>query len=397
MINKQPIFIVGAPRSGTTLLSATLANHSQIACGPETQFFNKLNPQVLHHVEFDWPRKAVKAVMALNLSGQPVHELFELTEGEIESYLSLRLPSLRTLLESLTAQYAQKAGKIRWAEKTPNHLVHLPLIRKLFPESPIIRIVRDPRDSAISMKKLPWASQSVLANCYFWNEWFSVSHEFCIKDEKTLTIRYEDFVLNPKKSLEGLCNHIGESFEESMLDTSQSASRVTSPNETWKAQVSQSLDPTRLYVWKRVLSKQLRRATSYACQSGIKAFEYELVEESRASVFFYKVDRKFIEENENVFIDMANAGKRILSLENNTVESLAFIHQDLTFPSIPYDSKGGSLKEAFRIVNFFVFLASRRFNVCSTFYLSASVNSNKSRRLATRAYVFLLRVFATPQ
>ena len=57
MTNK-PIFIVGAPRSGTTLLSAILGSHSRIACGPETQFFSKLNLPALSSAAEDsyWPK-----------------------------------------------------------------------------------------------------------------------------------------------------------------------------------------------------------------------------------------------------------------------------------------------------------------------------------------------------
>ena len=96
------------------------------------------------------------------------------------------------------------------------------------------------------MKKLPWASQSVVANAYLWSEWFNKSHSFCLIDQNTLTICYEDLVLEPERILRRVCTHVGREFEFSMLDRSKSADSVASPKEQWKLQVSQAvrLKPT---------------------------------------------------------------------------------------------------------------------------------------------------------
>ena len=59
-----------------------------------------------------------------------------------------------------------------WVEKTPNHILHLAMMRRLYPAAKVVRIVRDPRDSALSMAdRLPWASDFALDNAYLIQDW----------------------------------------------------------------------------------------------------------------------------------------------------------------------------------------------------------------------------------
>ena len=92
-----PVFIVGAPRSGTTMLAAMVGSHKLFGVGPETQFFSKLSPQVLGAAiaDPDWPKAATSALMGLMLADQPVADLFETNEAEITACLSQRTPRSR--------------------------------------------------------------------------------------------------------------------------------------------------------------------------------------------------------------------------------------------------------------------------------------------------------------
>lgn len=166
-----PIVVVGAPRPDTTLLASMLARHSRIACGPETQVFNKLSPERLQAAFDDpaWPNRAVKLVLLLTpWRVKPSPGCSDTQDATCGTFWRRASPT-RALLESLTALPARKRGKARWAEKTPNHLPHLPTLRRHYPDARVVRIVRDPRDSALSMRQPPWASRSALANAYTWS------------------------------------------------------------------------------------------------------------------------------------------------------------------------------------------------------------------------------------
>lgn len=317
-----PIFVVGAPRSGTTLLASMLAGHPRIACGPETQFFNKLSPEQLRAAVADraWPERAVQLVSSLTLAGQAVVTLFGHTGRDVRDFLAVREPSAQALLESLTELYAHKRGKTRWAEKTPNHLLHLPALRQHYPDAPIIRIVRDPRDSALSMRQLPWASRSALANAHLWTTWFGASQPFFESDARTLTVRYEDLVGEPERVLAVVCSFIGEAFEPGMLEFTRSAKGVSSPNETWKAANARTLDTGRTGRWRQE-DPALQRALTYTCRKGIEVFGYPCAETPTVTVRAHPLGLRAAEAHEGALLRAAARATHFSEAERPATET----------------------------------------------------------------------------
>ncbi len=263
-MNNHPIFIVGVQRSGTTLLAAMLAAHSRISCGPETHFFRKLscqNPSDLVGPA-TWPGPAVDFLSSIthtNFSDQQVTQLldkYQLDPSEITAHLSSQKPEIRNILSSITALYMQKMGKSRWAEKTPDHIAHLVSIRTYFPESPIIRIVRDPRDVALSLMKVPWGAKSFLEGLLYWKKLHEGSEDFFQQDSNCYSICFEQLVSNPQETIQALCNFIGEEYEESMLDTTSTGKQLNTRAVSWKTQASKPLDVSRIGAWRGALSPE---------------------------------------------------------------------------------------------------------------------------------------------
>lgn len=290
-MNNEPIFIVGSPRSGTTLLSAMLNNHKRLCCGPETQFFNKINLKKLrkHLSSDDWIENSISLLCDISLSNQSVLELFGFSNNDIFNYLSNRTASVNSVLESLCHNFALKNNKERWIEKTPNHLLHLITIRDLYPKAKIIRIIRDPRDSSISIAKLPWSHNNLYLNCKLWKKWYEISESFFENDNNNLTLKYESLVNNPKKELESICNYIDEEFSLELLDTSNSSSQIISNNEPWKKQVGKPLDRSRLYIWKNVLNNKEKSFVNAYFYSILKRFNYEVEDSTFINRFFNKL------------------------------------------------------------------------------------------------------------
>ena len=304
----QPIFIVGFPRSGTTLLTGMLAAHSSIAVGPETQFFVKLSPKQLTEAVNDpnWPEKASRHIKSITLTGEPVVKLYGLDDEALDFHLSNQKPSVHAMLEALTVTHARAKNKPRWAEKTPNHLLWLNTIRSLYPVAPIIRIVRDPRDSAMSLTKLPWASKSVLVNCYEWREWYFKSRDFFQTDSNSMTVIYEELIKNPLEILQKICNFIGENFEESMLNFQDSAREIMTEKESWKSDVTKSIDANRLNLWRRNMDLELAQAAGLICYEAIEEFKYESPVHPKKSVPVFPLNKDLIKEREKNIISAAN-------------------------------------------------------------------------------------------
>jgi hypothetical protein len=308
-----PVFIVGTPRSGTTLLAAFLSSHSRLDCGPETHFFGYLAQEAVGRLlaPRHWPERAVRFLTAMTLNGSPVHRLFNRSAEELTAFLKDRPPAVPAMLEALTAGHARAAGKVRWVEKTPNHLLEVEALRRFYPSAPVVRIVRDPRDAAVSMRKLPWASRSVLANLYLCDEWLRRSARFFERDANALTVVYEELMADPRGQLERLCGFLGESFEPGMLATGRAAEALTAGGEWWKKNVGQALDASRVQAWRREMPPELVPAAELVCHEWLERFRYPHTHRPQHTLAAYPLDQDFIERAEDVLVRAAAHGIRL--------------------------------------------------------------------------------------
>ena len=282
-MNKPPIFIVGVQRSGTTLLAAQLAAHSKMSCGPETHFFRWL-AQVKDVSELcspeTWPEQALQFVCGIDASTYSppgrirLIEKYGVTETEVANFLRQRKPSVASLLGSITVPYMERMGKQRWVEKTPDHIAHVSLIRQHFPDSPIIRIVRDPRDVALSLCKVPWGAQTFSEGLMFWKKLHEASTTFFDNDQFSYTLRFEDLILSPIETLRTLCAFIDEEFEEQMLDTSRTGKEVNRRNAAWKDKASQPIDHSRVATWRTALSDEENQLAEALVGDYLERYEY---------------------------------------------------------------------------------------------------------------------------
>lgn len=306
----SPIFIVGSSRSGSSLLAAMLGAHSHIACGAETQLLPKIKPKQLDEILNDpeWPKCAVDQLSKLTLAGQRVTEIYNITDDEIYKTLIKKPRSIASLFESITENFAKQHNKIRWAEKTPRHLIYLDILRKEFPDAKIIRVVRDPRDSALSMRKLDWSSDEYFPNLYIWESWYRQSDKFFESDHNSMTIRYEDLMASPPDVLGKLCQFINEDYEAGMLETSKSGKLVSTPNERWKKQVSEKLDMSRCYRWKIELSDIENLASEFVVRNWLLKFGYETTGKKSKNICIRNFDTKVIEASYHLILSLAKHG-----------------------------------------------------------------------------------------
>jgi hypothetical protein len=299
MSSASPIFVVGVPRSGTTLLATLLSSHSRISCGAETHFFPYLEANYQKALSIlkpsRWTDEAARFMTSLTVEDYHVHELFGVTPEAICRYLRTRSPSIQALLESLTVQQMRATQKGRWLEKTPNHILHLKTIRNLYPSAAIVRIVRDPRDSAYSIAaNLPWASNSPLENAYLISEWHRKSQPFFARDHLNYTLRYEDLVAQPKETLGTLCAFIQEPFEPTMLTTEAAAKYTVHEHEPWKKKVAQEISQDRCYTWKKQKRDRQVEAVSVVCQDMISQFDYDALKTSVTPIFSHYTSYQFV-------------------------------------------------------------------------------------------------------
>lgn len=187
-----PIFVVGCPRSGTTLLRWILDSHSAISCGPESRILWGIRVAE----ERNWP----------TLAG------FGLSIDEWHA-------QVRALFESLHLRYAQAQGKPRWADKSPDYALMLDYIERLYPDAVIVHVVRDPRDVIDAWRRF-YGTTSLVRAARAWVSYVRAVHVFARSrpSSRVHELHYEDLVRRPEPTLRALFAWLGEPWEAGVLD-----------------------------------------------------------------------------------------------------------------------------------------------------------------------------------
>lgn len=193
--SKRPIFIVGSPRSGTTLLRYIIDAHPNILCPPcETFIFSTLNATFNgfiwkdHYEQLPFKREAL-------------------------------IRWLRKYIMDLFGNLAVKAGKKRWAEKTPSHVLFMDFINEVFPDAQFIHMIRNGYDVVKSLKNIHWGSKNVVINANLWVKHVSKGREYArkISPERYIEIRFEDLINNTEQTIKNICDFLGEEVNSRML------------------------------------------------------------------------------------------------------------------------------------------------------------------------------------
>ncbi len=238
----QPIFIVGLPRSGTTLLRSMLCAHSRLTVPPESHFFNY------------WLREYGQLDLSNPADFETFWEIFSRSQrfgyfgleaeplrGEILQQSEL---SLKTVFRCWMDAFATKMGKPRWGEKTPIHYEHLATIFDWFPNAQIIWMLRDPRATSASLMKVGWASNYAYLNAGWWAGCLRSYEETWAKDKRVQLLRYEDLVATPEETLRSLCAFLNEPYESAMLKERDANTMPVNHRSGWaKAHLQTALAP----------------------------------------------------------------------------------------------------------------------------------------------------------
>jgi hypothetical protein len=240
-----------------------LTAHSAFDCGPETHFFSRWSKMAQSERErildpADWPRRAVAYVSSLQLGKKPIYPMYDLTIEDVQAWLAARPPSLAAMLESLTAQRAGRRGAPRWVEKTPRHLEVPQLITETWPGARIVRIVRDPRDAAVSLTKVPFGTPSLLTNLSVLARMNEAAADFYRESAVALTVRYEDLVAMPERELRRICEFVGVEYEAGMVEDRRGATGVAAEHEWWKGDATGPLDRSRSGRWANEMPPQVQ-------------------------------------------------------------------------------------------------------------------------------------------
>lgn len=197
----NPVFVVGCPRSGTSVLSHSLAQHAELWLGEESDF---LGPLI----------QRVRDVHAFGTQRGKYHWLSAQGVGYEEL--------LRYIGMGVNALYTQRSGGLRWIEQTPQYTLYLPHIQCMFPGACFVHIVRDARDVVLSMIRsgfdTAWASDFEEA-CRTWVRFVETALDFeSANPGRLLRVKHEDLIMEREAAFRRILGFLGLPYDPSAAE-----------------------------------------------------------------------------------------------------------------------------------------------------------------------------------
>jgi hypothetical protein len=202
-----PIFIVGAPRSGTKLFRDMLSAHPRLSFPPESHFIPSF------YRAFGDPasdREAVRVARAILRYSWVWSWRLSLEPEELAGHRTFA-----GLTSELFQHWARKEGKPRWGDKTPGYVSEIPLVLSLFPDAQFLHIYRDGRDVVRSLAPMHWSPGNAFCSAELWRDSVNAGREDGrgLPEDRYMEVRYEQLVSEPESVMRSVCDYLGEDFD----------------------------------------------------------------------------------------------------------------------------------------------------------------------------------------
>jgi hypothetical protein len=217
-INK-PIFVVGSPRSGTSILTWCLGQHPNLFPVPESSWMGDFAVSVAIGYQIGAARGERSILSAMDIGREEFFANFGRSINE------LILSHRRDLERKRKMTRPPAEPKTRWVDQTPEYSLHICGLRRLFPDALFVHICRDVHAVVRSMLNFHRVSGIQLVRneekaYMYWLRTVSA----CINAEEAYgpnvvyRLRYADLVSNPESAMHSLLNFLHEPYTAKCLE-----------------------------------------------------------------------------------------------------------------------------------------------------------------------------------
>lgn len=220
---KKPVFVVGCPRSGTTVLGRCLGAHPQCATAEESLILLPL-----------W-----RIYVDLYLGNIPsgVSHLSEYVSAETltEALGDLTDTTFSSLLHRHNAQM--------YVDHTPWYGVIAPFVKALYPDARFVHIIRDGRQVTRSLqdsykKGFRWAGANLSIQSAVWTDMINQTSQMLNNySDDTITVHYKELSQSAESTIRSITDFLDITFESSMLEPLQTKHASTKKDNVFGIQV----------------------------------------------------------------------------------------------------------------------------------------------------------------
>ncbi|MGB8543308.1 MAG: sulfotransferase [Candidatus Acidiferrales bacterium] len=279
---KPPVFIIGSPRSGTTLLYHMLLSAGGFAVYlTESKVFDLVFPRFEDLSDRKNRRKALDLWLQSKL-----FTLSGLDRQRIENKILNECRTGGDFLRAVMEEIARSQGVGRWAENTPEHILYLAKIKNEIPDAMVVHMIRDGRDVALSLEKKAWVQpfpwdrnrRALIAGLYW--EWLvdKGRRQKPALGKDYMEVHYENLIAQPEITLGEIGAFIKHELDYAQIRRSGIGS-VSDPNTSFEGESkSGTFDPVGR--WRKQLSPADLAALERLIGPTLKKLGYEVTASS---------------------------------------------------------------------------------------------------------------------
>lgn len=246
-ITQNPIFVVGHPRSGTTLIQALIGTQKRVLPTYETHYFDI----ILKHFNYTNGLLLYDAdeLLILIRKYSPLsHRTKAFIETNSETGVDIKVLFEMIIEDNLKYIHKTDAlSDIRWIEKTPDHVFSLNKIKELYPEAKFINVLRSPERVILSRKRVfLWNNEEkweIERHARLWVDSVNSADNFEKNNQEYIkTVRLEDVVDKKHKTIRGICRFLNIRYSRiAVKKHGRIAAKIIHPWESWKMNAKASV------------------------------------------------------------------------------------------------------------------------------------------------------------
>jgi len=222
-LKEKPIIMIGAERSGTTLVMAMLGCHPRIAVPEVVWYYSRFRPYLYTYGDLskDENFRTLAEEMVFGLK-TPFWGMKVNPRTIVDEIISdVKEKSFAGIYCAMHERFAREAGgKPRWGEKTPYNLFFVKEILEDFPNAQLIFITRDGRDASADYLESAFGPTNIFCATEVWKMCQNAVKPWREKlgSSQWMDVKYETLVKEPEKILKQVCDFLGEKYDPAMLE-----------------------------------------------------------------------------------------------------------------------------------------------------------------------------------